>query len=225
MIPEILYEDDAIIVVHKPAGMESQSGKSFSMDMCSFLKNRLARQGVRDPYIGVVHRLDRMVSGVMVYAKTREAAAKLSRQVQNGQMEKHYKALLCGQIEPKEGMLVDYLLQNPKTNCSAVAEPSAAGAKEARLTYRQIPLEELGCILKGMPQVPDRSVTGVEIHLLTGRHHQIRVQFAHKGTPLFGDTKYNPAFQGKRSDRVALCAYRLSFRHPVTDKPMEFILK
>lgn len=279
MTPEILYEDRDIIVVYKPAGMGSQSGKSFSMDLCSYLKNRQAAQGVKNSYIGVVHRLDRMVAGVMVYAKTKEAAAGLSRQVQSGQMKKYYKALLCGRLSQPEGELVDYLLQDGRTNHSAVVKAGTAGAKEAKLTYRQIPKEELGCVLQNMsaqvvaglhfvqddekekrtgkredsseaaivqsekiscPEQSDKNVsgeqpdmvgsseqmpvTGVEIHLLTGRHHQIRVQFSHRGTPLWGDTKYNPAFQGVRTAGVALCAWRLAFCHPRTGKQMEFSL-
>lgn len=255
MTPEILYEDCDIIVVYKSAGMESQSGKSFSMDLCSYLKNRQAAQGVKNPYIGVVHRLDRMVAGVMVYAKTKEAAAGLSRQVQSGQMKKYYKALLCGRLPQPEGELVDYLLQDGKANHSSVVKAGTAGAKEAKLTYRQIPKEELDCVLQNMSaqvvaglhfvqddekeqsdknssgEQPDRGgspeqmvVTGVEIHLLTGRHHQIRVQFSHRGTPLWGDTKYNPAFQGVRTAGVALCAWRLAFCHPRTGKQMEFSL-
>ncbi len=279
MTPEILYEDRDIIVVYKPAGMESQSGKSFSMDLCSYLKNRAAAQGVKNPYIGVVHRLDRMVAGVMVYAKTKEVAAGLSKQVQSGQMKKYYKALLCGRLSQPEGEMVDYLLQDGRTNHSAVVKAGVTGAKEARLTYHQIPKEELGCVLKNLPvqaveelhfvqddkkerpagdlaagnetniiqlekiscpeqsdrkafgEQPDKggslkqmAVTGVEIHLLTGRHHQIRVQFSHRGTPLWGDTKYNPAFHGVRTAGVALCAWRLSFCHPRTGKALEFHL-
>lgn len=262
MTPEILYEDSDIVVVYKPAGMESQSGKNFSMDLCSYLKNRLAAQEVKNPYIGVIHRLDRMVAGVMVYAKTKEAAANLSKQVQSGQVQKYYKALLCGTLSEPEGELTDDLLQDVKKNYSAVVAPGTAGAKKARLTYRQIGREELDCVLKNMPPymvaglqfasdttVPveenhiqtaaDQAdagsnhnsivqgaamVTGVEIHLLTGRHHQIRVQFSHRGLPLWGDTKYNPAFQGVRTAGVALCACRLKFRHPRTGKHMEFSL-
>ncbi len=240
MTPEILYEDSDMIVVYKPAGMESQSGKSFSMDLCSYLKNQLAAQGVKNPYIGVIHRLDRMVAGVMVYAKTREAAADLSRQVQSGQIQKYYKALLCGTLSEPEGEWTDLLLQDAKNNYSKVVEPGTVGAKKARLTYRQISRAELDCVLKQLPPyiVSDLQfaegqedcasaqslVTGVEIHLLTGRHHQIRVQFSHRGLPLWGDTKYNPAFQGKRTPGVALCACRLSFQHPRTGKRMEFAL-
>lgn len=280
MTPEILYEDSEIVVVYKPAGMESQSGKTFSMDLCSYLKNRLAAQGVKHPYIGVIHRLDRMVAGVMVYAKTKEAAANLSKQVQCGQVQKYYKALLCGRLSEPEGELTDALLQDVKKNYSAVVEPGTAGAKKAKLTYRQIGEEELDCVLKNLPsyvvsslqfahmaqvsveenniqKAADQAdaavcgqtakkqfkngsfvvsqnknsmvqgaamVTGVEIHLLTGRHHQIRVQFSHRGTPLWGDTKYNPAFLGMRTAGVALCACRLKFQHPRTGKLMEFSL-
>ncbi len=241
MTPEILYEDRDMIVVYKPAGMESQSGRSFSVDLSSYLKNRLAAQGIKNPYIGVVHRLDRMVAGVMVYAKTKEAAAALSRQVQSGQMKKYYKALLWGRLVHPEGELTDYLLQDGKANYSSVVQADVPGAKEARLAYRQIPKEDLGCVLKQLPAgavsklrfvqagetetaQEETVVTGVEIHLLTGRHHQIRVQFAHLGTPLWGDTKYNPAFHGVRTAGVALCAWRLVFHHPRTGKPIEFCL-
>lgn len=229
MLPEILYEDDHLYVVYKPAGMESQSGRNFSMDLCSYLMNRQAKAGVRQPYVGVIHRLDRNVAGVMVYAKTKRAAAALSRQVTDGTMEKYYKALLCGQPEAAEGELRDYLLQNKQTNSSSVAEEHTEGAKPARLTYRIIGTEELACLKRQLPmmawkQAESGELTGVEIHLLTGRHHQIRVQFSSRGLPLWGDVKYNPAFAGKKSPCVALCAWKLVFVHPITDRQMEFSL-
>lgn len=227
MIPEILYEDAQLYVVYKPVGMESQSGRSFAMDLCSYLKNRQAAEGVKQPFVGVVHRLDRNVAGVMVYAKTRQAAAELSRQVAQGTVEKYYQALLCHPVEPEEGTLVHTLLQDKQKNVSKVVPLGTVGAKEAKLTYRTVKAQTLTGLYRQLPpavrkQAEDGRLTGVEIHLLTGRHHQIRVQFSASGSPLWGDGKYNPAFIGKRTPCVALCAFHLIFTHPTTGQQMDF---
>ena len=229
----ILYEDNDIIVVIKPAGLESQSGKSFAPDMVSEIRKHLAShpQDIhkltketstaskypQPPYVGVIHRLDRPVSGIMVYAKNPKAAASLSTSLQQGKIEKWYQAVICGKPVDNVEKYVDYLLKDGKTNTSRIVDKSAAGAKRAELEYQILEEKEQG----------DGAVRSlVEIHLHTGRHHQIRVQFAAHGTPLVGDTKYGApaaASVGRaRREPLALCAVRLSFLHPVTGERMEF---
>ena len=209
---DILYEDKDLIVVIKPAGVQSQSADSFQDDMVSLLKKHIAgsrQEGTGDePYIGVVHRLDTMVEGVMVYAKTRDAAAQLSRQVRDGDIGKRYQAVLCGIPKDKSGHLTDYLVQDARTNMSRVAKASETGAKQAELTYRLLDKKFVG----------GEQLSRVEIELITGRHHQIRVQFASRGWPVLGDIKYG----SRKADRLYLASSEISFTHPRTKKKMTF---
>ncbi len=227
--PEILYEDRDLVVVKKPAGTDSQESRGSGQDMVSILKNyristELSTQGggkAALPYIAVVHRLDRQVSGVMVYAKTKAAAAHLSKQVQDGRMEKTYLAAVCGKPVDSGGTFVDYLWKDGKNNVSRVVDKSHPEAKYAELSWEL--LAEAGADrLSGANPPEGGTISLVRIHLKTGRHHQIRVQFSSRGLPLYGDVKYNPAFSGKRSEGPALCAAGLSFIHPVTGKRMSF---
>ena len=204
----ILYEDEEVIVCEKPAGVAAQTRRLGQADMESLLKNYRAGKG-EQPYIGVVHRLDQPVRGVMVFAKTKEAAADLSRQVQTKMADKFYYAVTDGVPEQKKGTLEDYLLRDGKTNTSKVVSKSTEGAKSARLDYEVTAQNKTNAILR--------------IRLDTGRHHQIRVQLAHAGTPIVGDTKYGEGtVPEKRGEQLCLCSYRTSFIHPRTKKRMEF---
>lgn len=212
---KILYEDKDIIVVVKPAGMASQEERSVDVDMVSWLKTYLVRQkkvkGM--PYIGVIHRLDKPVGGVMVYAKTQQAAAKLSEQVRNNMMTKEYLAVLTGTLPKKEGRLEDMLLSNGKTNRTEVVEGKIAGAKKAVLEYK----------VKRTKFEEGQQYSLVNVHLITGRRHQIRVQMAHAGAGLWGDTRYNPVFADQKGwFNLALFAWHLEFEHPVTKKRLIF---
>lgn len=212
---KILYEDKDIIVVVKPAGMASQEERSVDVDMVSWLKTYLVRQkkvkGM--PYIGVIHRLDKPVGGVMVYAKTQQAAAKLSEQVRNNKMTKEYLAVLTGTLPKKEGRLEDMLLSNGKTNRTEVVEGKIAGAKKAVLEYK----------VKRTKFEEGQQYSLVNVHLITGRRHQIRVQMAHVGAGLWGDTRYNPVFADQKGwFNLALFAWHLEFEHPVTKKRLIF---
>ena len=206
----ILYEDEEVIVCEKPAGVAAQTRRLGQADMESLLKNYRAAKG-EPPYIGVVHRLDQPVRGVMVFAKTKEAAADLSRQVQTKMADKFYYAVTDGVPEQKKGTLEDYLLRDGKTNTSKVVSKSTEGAKSARLDYEVTAQNKTNAILR--------------IRLDTGRHHQIRVQFAHAGYPLMGDTKYGREAVAGRYCPVALCSCRIAFIHPVTGKEMEFTIR
>lgn len=295
MKSKILAEDQHILVCYKPPGLAVQSGRIGEPDMVSELKNYL---GGRNPYLGLVHRLDQPVSGILVFAKTPQAAAKLSQQAaahgeaqqggknqagkqdktgqqkktgnqkktgkqkendnqkENGNqkgivvqrpgkdglpsMEKGYMALVYigtgkeaaaanqepGQdknqdeeqhkIRDKEIKLVDYLLRDAGHNTSGVVKADTKGAKRAELLYEVV-------------EKSDRQAL-VRIRLLTGRHHQIRVQFANAGLPLLGDARYGTEESRQYSaemgyGNICLCAFSLSFYHPVTGKKMDFQLE
>ena len=207
----IFYEDQELIVVKKPVGMESQETHSFSPDLVSEIKKHIHHLSTKkeEPYVGVIHRLDKPVGGIMVYAKTKEAASLLSRQVKENQMQKMYMAVVCGKPVDNVDNFVDYLLKDTGKNMSRIVEKGISGAKRAELRYQVVDTfkeEEL--------------LTLVKIWLITGRHHQIRVQFAGRGMPLWGDHRYNPKFVGQKS--IALSACELSFLHPKTKKPLTF---
>ncbi len=215
MIRNILYEDKNIIVVKKPTGMDSQSSSSFAPDMVSEIKKHIHSQYPQsgEPYVGVIHRLDKPVGGVMVYAKTKKAAAALSAQVQSRKMKKVYMAVVCGRIVDNVENFVDYLLKDSRNNVSRIVEKGIIGSKRAELRYQ---------IIDSM-EIPE-PLALVEIELSTGRHHQIRVQFAAHGLPLWGDSRYNPRFADRKNpgESLALWAWKLTFFHPCTGKAMTF---
>lgn len=232
MKPKILYEDKYIIVCKKPAGVSSQTERGFEPDMVSILMNYLHQSGVEQPYVGVIHRLDKPVSGVMVYAKTKEAAASLSKELAEHSFSKRYYAIvmddnelaldtygnLCGITQKlgDSGTLENYLLHDVKSNSSAVVNCNN-DAKLAKLNYTLI----------GRATIEGINLALLDIELLTGRHHQIRVQLSHAGYPILGDMKYNKNATEKLPYKIkkaglALCAYNLGFKHPKTGQLMNF---
>lgn len=199
----ILYEDNHLLVVLKPAGVLSQADSTNCMDMLTILKNYL-REKYHKPgnvYLGLVHRLDRMTSGVMVFAKTSKCASRLSEQIRNHQFTKKYYAVVKGKI-PQNGILEDYLVKNEIEAKSYVT--SKEFGKFARLEYEKV------------REIDENSL--VSVLLCTGRHHQIRVQFAHFGHPLLGDLLYGD----KNSGDLMLHAYYLSFLHPISKEKVYF---
>ena len=225
----ILFEDKHIIVCEKPAGVPAQSDKGQAMDMVSWLKIYLREKepekGV--PYVAAVHRLDRPVGGIMVFAKTPKAAAGLSQQIQQGKVRKQYLAVISGDYskelgkEPKE--LCDYLKKDGKTNLSVVTSEKDKLAKKARLAYQVLETikETNAKAEKGLEDTEALSL--LDIELFTGRHHQIRVQLSHNLTGIWGDTKYNAKNCEKKGFyEIALYSWKLSFSHPVTGKSMSF---
>ena len=202
--PEILFEDNDIIICRKPAGVATQTKRLGQQDMESLLKNYRAKKG-EPPYIGVVHRLDQPVEGLMVFAKNQQAAAHLSKQVQDRVIGKYYYAILKNTPAQREGVLEDYLLTDKKTNFTQVVESKMEGAKKAKLEYKVLESKE--------------NKTLVDIKLHTGRQHQIRVQMANAGCPLVGDSKYGEAGD---KEQLALCSYKLEFEHPSKKSPMRF---
>lgn len=213
-MPNIIYEDEAILVCIKEAGVATQTKQMGQKDMESILKNYRVSKG-EPPYIGIVHRLDQPVSGVMVFAKTKESAANLSRQIASKAADKYYYAVTDGVPETRNslkkgsGTLEDYLLRDGRANISRVVSKGTEGAKRAELSY-EVLSQNGKCAI-------------VRIKLQTGRHHQIRVQMANAGYPLAGDRKYNFK-ENMKSDygALSLCSYKIAFQHPVTKKKMEF---
>lgn len=217
MEEEILYEDDWILVCRKPAGLATQTARVGQEDLVSRLKKHLGTAGA--PCLGVVHRLDQPVEGLLVFAKTRAAAAGLSRQLTEGCLNKRYLALVCMPVpgaqpaSSPEGRLTDFLVK--EGNLARVVPAGTPGAKRAVLSYR------LG------ERFWDGAAAVADISIETGRFHQIRVQMAHGGMPLVGDAKYGDERArslGRRlmPGRLALCACELSFRHPAAGKKLTY---
>ena len=206
----VIFEDNHLLVVEKPYGVPSQADASGDADMLTLCKAYIGDkyQKPGNVYLGLVHRLDRPTSGVMVFARTSKAAARLSAQIRAGSFEKTYLAVLTAAPPDKSGELWHYLIKDEDLHIGRVTDKQKVGAKKAGLSY----------------EVLDKSggLHLVRIQLLTGRFHQIRAQFAHVGAPVFGDQKY-----GTRSlkAQLALYATEISFDHPVTKQRLCFSAK
>ena len=238
---EIIYQDRDLVVCHKPAGIPVQTAKPGQQDMVSLLRNYFTEKG-EENQVFVVHRLDQPVEGIMVFARTKQAAADLSRQSREKSMNKCYLALTEGIFQQTSGVLEDYLLRDGKTNTSCVVSRTTQGAKKARLSYETIevwqpeqehveePEERWNSFKHAGRRIfsshwessRNAPMSLLLIILETGRHHQIRVQMAHAGHPLIGDKKYNPHCPNGYLP-VALCSVKLAFSHPRSRKDMEFV--
>ena len=206
---KIIYEDNHIIVAEKPPNIPSQSDKTGDIDMLTLLKDYLKEkyQKPGNVYLGLVHRLDRPVGGVMVFAKTSKAAGRLSEQIRSKMFTKEYLAIVDGKLEKQTGTFEDYLLKNEKTNTSKVVKESTSHAKYAKLDYTVLKYQE------------EIDLSLLKIRLYTGRHHQIRVQLSSHGHSICGDQKYGTRGRGKQ---IALWAYQLTILHPITKESMTF---
>jgi len=205
----VIFEDNHIIVVEKKPNIPSQSDKTEDMDMLTIVKDYI-KQKYNKPgnvYVGLVHRLDRPVGGIMIFAKTSKAAARLSEQVRNKDFGKEYLAVVDGKIEQLQGTLEDYLYKDERNNISKVVEPNKKNSKLAKLDYEVLKYNEV------------KNLSLVRVNLHTGRHHQIRVQLSNFGHSIFGDQKYGTRGQGKQ---IALWAYKLKILHPITKEEMVF---
>ena len=204
---KILYEDNHLIVAVKPAGVLSQSDGSDAPDMLTilkaYIKDKYSKPG--EVYLGLVHRLDRPVSGVMVFARTSKAASRLSEQIRTRRVEKLYRAVVQGRLEGT-GSLENYILKDPSANKVTVYDREVPGAKHAVLEYRSVMASD------------DRSL--IEIRLGTGRAHQIRAQFANAGHPLLGDRRYGNTVL--RDGDICLQSFKLAFDHPTKGERMSF---
>lgn len=215
MKTKIIYEDAQLIVCQKPAGLAVQSGKIGELDVVSELKNKN-----KSSYLGIVHRLDQPVEGLLVFAKTKQAAANLTLQLNKGTLNKAYYGVTCEKVITQQAELVNYIRKDKVSNKAEVIEVISkqacipCDAKQAILQYQVI--EQVS--------IPE-PLTLLKIHIDTGRFHQIRVQLSYAGLALLGDRKYANNFIQETSMRlgiknVALCAYQIEFLHPISGKKL-----
>ena len=208
MRTKIIYEDSHILVCYKPAGLATQTSHVGQPDVVSELRNYLGKGA----YLGVIHRLDQPVEGLLVFAKTKDAAAKITGQLSGGTLNKRYYALICGKPSEKAGRLVNYLVKE-----GSVGRVGSAEEKEAKCAVLQYEIL----------QDWDGEYSLADIRIETGRFHQIRLQMAYAGHPILGDQKYGSLTSQecsckKQIKNVALCAYALELLHPVSKKKMHF---
>ncbi len=201
----VLYEDNHILVAVKPQNIPTQADSSQDADFLGALKDYIKQKHNKPGavYLGLVHRLDRPTGGVMVFARTSKAAARLSAQLKSHAMRKVYLAIVRGSLAP-QGTLENHLLKDTSTNTSRVVSANTPGAKHARLRYRTLASQNGNHLL--------------EIELETGRSHQIRVQCAHIGAPIIGDKRYG----GSAHDSLCLWCHSLTLQHPTKQELMTF---
>lgn len=202
---EVLYEDNHIIVVVKPCNILSQADSTNDIDMLTLVKDYIKKKYNKpgNVYLGLVHRLDRPVGGVMVFARTSKAASRLTEMIKNHNVSKNYLAVINGIMNEKKGKFTDYLIKENNGNSSVTTKDKG---KISELNY------------KVLEENKKEKLSLVEIELLTGRHHQIRVQFSSRKYPLYGDQRY-----GKQDKKqIALWAYKLSIIHPVSKENLTF---
>jgi len=201
---KILYEDNHLLVVVKPINVPVCEDSSGDLDLLTYLKGYIKEKYNKpgNVYLGLIHRLDRPVSGIMVFAKTSKCASRLSEQVRSGKLHKKYYAVICGSLRGS-GVFNDKLLKDSRTNMVCVD----SRGKDSSLEYNVISS-------KG-------NFSLVDINLITGRSHQIRVQFSSRGYPLYGDQRYNKS--ASVGEQIALFSYYLSFYHPISGDLIEFI--
>lgn len=212
---QILYEDNHVIVAVKPAGILSQSDGSGAPDILTIIKDYIK---VRDNkpgnvFLGLIHRLDRNVEGVMVFAKTSKAASRISEQVRKHEVNKKYRAVVNGHFAVKAGRMSYYLIKDKKNNTTAVydKDPGTKDAKLSSLRYEIIK----EAVYNG------KNVSLADIDLETGRSHQIRAFMSHEGHPLLGDFKYNDrTYKGD----ICLQSYLIGFKHPISGEYNEYKL-
>lgn len=207
----IVFEDNHLLVVDKPPNILSQKDQTGDLDMLTLLKQdikvRYNKPG--DVYLGLVHRLDRPVGGVMIFAKTSKSAARLSEQVRTRRLSRTYLALIHGKPKRRKSTLVHYLIKDERTNMVSAVSKSVQGAKEAILDYEVLGSQD--------------NLTLVKVCLRTGRSHQIRVQFSSLGHPLYGDQRYSQSkFKSKAKQQIALWSHEISCLHPISKERMVF---
>ncbi len=200
---KIIYEDNHLLVVEKPQNVLVQADNTNDLDLLTSLKKYIKEKYNKpgEVYLGLVHRLDRPVGGVMVFARTSKSASRLSNMIRIDEFEKNYLAIARGML-PEEGVFEDYLLKLENENRTIVDK----NGKYSKLSYKLLGFKD--------------GLSLVKIKLETGRSHQIRVQFSSRGYALWGDQKYNS--KAKVGEQIALWAYELRFKHPVRDEIMDF---
>lgn len=205
----IIYEDKHLLICHKKAGIPVQTSSLTSKDMVSIIKNYLSEHNNKkgEPYLGLIQRLDQPVEGIIIFAKTPLAAKELNKQQENNLIEKYYFAIVKGVINKNTGRLEDYIIKDKFANKAMIVGKNTPNSKSAVLEYNVIDICE--------------NTTLLDIHLITGRFHQIRAQLSNWGHPILGDRKYSTE-NNADTDFPALCAHKIIFNHPVSKKRIEF---
>ncbi len=251
---DIIYEDNQVIVVIKPQNIPTQKDESEDDDMLSMVKQYIKEKYNKpgNVYVGLVHRLDRPTGGLLVFAKTSKSASRLSLQIQNGEFDKKYLTIVVGKPNEKTKKLEHFLKKDEKTNIVKIVPRSEEGAKKAELIYNvvdtyseyiEVPIvkaqrtkvNQNELLIKDETKTEEEliikterkainTLSLVEVELLTGRSHQIRVQMASLKTPVYGDVKYGEIKDDdyKMSKNLALWAYKLNFIHPTTKQLIAF---
>lgn len=220
MKTKVIYEDNEVLVCYKPAGLAVQTGRIGQADMVSELKNYL-KETQKNPYLGLVHRLDQPVEGLLVFGKTQKATAALSEQLQTGTLNKRYYAVVCGKPASDSGELVDYLNKSADNKAEIVTEKEG---KKAVLQYKVL---GNGVCCEENSENQGMEYTLLDVHIDTGRFHQIRAQLSHAGCPILGDQKYGTEASARLSRElsvrnVALCACEVEFVHPASGEKVSF---
>lgn len=214
----VLYEDRLIIAVEKKRGIPVQSDKSEDKDLMEYVKDYLRKKvGHNKSYLGLIHRIDRPVGGVVVFAKNKFSASNLSEQIRLEKVDKEYTAVVCGVPDEKDKILEDYVKKLSTINMTKITSKDNKNAKLARMRYTHISTintEEYGYL------------SLLKIKLYTGRHHQIRVQLSSCGLPIWGDNKYNKVFVKKKQfTKIALWSTKYVFNNPKTNDEVSIIYK
>lgn len=214
MTLKIIFEDNHILCLEKPQGIPSQSDKTNDEDLMGIASKYLNSKGEK-PYLGLVHRLDRPVGGVILFAKSEFANKELSKQIQQRQTQKEYLAVVCGKPDHDRGVLEDYIKKLKTINMSKITTAEDKLGKPAKLEYS---------VAETVYDEEYKELSLVNIKLYTGRHHQIRLQLSNAHMPIWGDNKYNKVFVKKKDwTQIALWSYKFGFKHPKTKEYMEFI--
>lgn len=246
---DIIYEDNHILVVVKPKNIPSQEDESGDLDMLSMVKQyiKVKYNKPGNAYAGLVHRLDRPTGGLMVFAKTSKAASRLSEQIRNCEFYKKYLTVVVGSPNERTKKLEHYLKKDERTNIVKIVPQSVSGAKKAELIYNVVDVHKNYIEIELPPKVKTKIneyedlievkeeeikiqrkaidvLSLIEVELLTGRSHQIRVQLASLKTPIYGDVKYGEIKDDNKTVNLALWAYQIGFIHPTTKNIMNFKL-
>ncbi len=213
--PQVIFEDNHVLVAVKPAGILSQADGSDAPDILNILKEyiKVKYEKPGNVYLGLLHRLDRNVEGIMVFAKTSKAASRISEQIRKHEVNKRYRAIVNGTFKNKEGRMSYWLLKDKKNNVTSVfkKDPGRGDAKLSSLAYK----------VTGEAKYNGKKVSITDIDLETGRSHQIRAFMSHEGHPLLGDFKYNDrTYKGD----ICLQSYLIGFKHPISGEYKEYTL-
>lgn len=203
----VLYEDNHLLVVEKPRNMPVQEDASQDPDLLNAAKDYLVEKYNKpgEAFLGLVHRIDRPVGGVILFGKTSKGASRISNEIRLNRFDRKYYTVVRGVPEEKNGTLIDYLLKDTKTNISSVVKSKVPDSKKAKLDYEILQVDE------------QQNLSLLAIKLHTGRSHQIRVQLAHMGYPIYGDQKYGQHIN-QPGEQIALWAYELAVKHPTKDE-------